>query len=270
VKKVAVVTGGAGGMGLATARILGRDHQLVIADVNPQRLASAVEELTRAGFGCDAVRCDITDRQSVDALMARAMACGPVACVIHTAGISPQMADPQTIMTVNAIGTINIIEACHGIAGEGFALVNVASMSGYMIPGWLAPRRAYRLALHDTDRFLRRVLLPCRLMPNKLLRSGMAYSISKHFVSWLSRTSAGRFGEKGARVLSISPGTIDTEMGRLEEQSGSLAMLKTAALKRLGRPEEVAELLAFCASDKASYITGVDILCDGGVIAGRG
>lgn len=76
-----------------------------------------------------------------------------------------------------------------------------------------------------------------------------------------------RFGKRGGRIVSVSPGTIDTSMGRLEERAGSGAMLNYAALKRFGRPEEVAELLAFCADAKAGYLTGVDIACDGGVLA---
>jgi NAD(P)-dependent dehydrogenase (short-subunit alcohol dehydrogenase family) len=78
---------------------------------------------------------------------------------------------------------------------------------------------------------------------------------------------AARFGEKGARILSVSPGSFDTSMGRLEEKSGSRELLQFAALKRFGRPEEIAELLAFCAS-KPGYLTGIDILCDGGTLAG--
>jgi NAD(P)-dependent dehydrogenase (short-subunit alcohol dehydrogenase family) len=75
------------------------------------------------------------------------------------------------------------------------------------------------------------------------------------------------FGAKDARILSVSPGSFDTEMGRLEEKSGSDKLLQFAALKRYGRPEEVAELLAFAASEKPGYLTGIDILCDGGTRA---
>lgn len=75
--------------------------------------------------------------------------------------------------------------------------------------------------------------------------------------------------KKGARIVSVSPGSFDTAMGRLEEKSGSAEMLKTAALKRFGKPDEIAEVLAFCASEKAGYLTGTDVLCDGGVCAGR-
>jgi len=98
-------------------------------------------------------------------------------------------------------------------------------------------------------------------------RAGLAYSISKNFVTWYSASQAARFGSRGARIVSVSPGSIDTEMGRLEERAGSGAILRFAALKRFGKPKEIAELLAFCASAKAGYLTGVDIACDGGVLA---
>ena len=268
-KKVAVITGAAGGMGLAAAKILGRDHHLVISDLHQQNLDAVLAELEREGAQGTAVACDITNRASVDALFQQACHLGPVACVIHAAGISPQMANEEAILRVNALGTINITEAAYSIATEGFALVNVASMAAHMLPALLIPKRAYARAFTDCEHFLKKLLFRCRLVPGQFYRRGMAYSLSKHFVIWYSKKNAARFGEKGARILSVSPGTFDTHMGRLEEKSGSVEMLKNAALKRLGRPEEIAELLAFCASDKASYLTGVDILCDGGLVASR-
>lgn len=266
---VAVVTGGAGGIGLETARLIGRDHHVVISDTDPARLERALADLTRSGVACDASVCDVTDGASVRATIRRASEHGRVAAVIHAAGISPQMADPVTIMRVNAIGTVNVVEASLEVATDGFALVNVASMAAHLVPTILMPTRTYPLALTDPEAFVVRTTLVPRIFRDRIRRSGLAYSISKHFVVWLSRTSAGEFGEKGARVVSVSPGSIDTAMGRLEEKSGSAKMLETAALKRFGRPEEIAELLIFCASSRASYLTGVDVLCDGGVVAGR-
>jgi NAD(P)-dependent dehydrogenase (short-subunit alcohol dehydrogenase family) len=98
----------------------------------------------------------------------------------------------------------------------------------------------------------------------------LAYGISKHFVIWYSRTMAGAFGANGARILSVSPGSFDTAMGRLEAQSGSGRLVDHAALRRYGTPEEIAEVLAFCASERPGYLTGTDILCDGGAKAGLG
>lgn len=256
-------------MGLATARLLGRDHHVVIGDVNRERLQAAKGSLEASGVSTDSAVCDITDRESVDQMMSIATSAGRVSSVVHTAGISPQMGDPAKILRINALGTVNVTDASYVIAEEGFALVNVASMAAYMFPHWLAPARAYRYATSNPDVFLRKVTFRCRLMPNDFYRAGMAYSFSKDFVVWYSKKSAVRFGSKGARIVSVSPGTFDTEMGRLEEASGSMELLKDAAIKRPGTPEEIAELLAFCVSDKASYITGTDILCDGGVVAAK-
>ena|SRR3990167_4862291 len=269
-KKIAIVTGGAGGMGLATASVLGRDHQVILCDLNQNKLDIAVTVLKQLGISCDAVVCDITNRDAVDALFKSAVSQGKVVAVIHTAGLSPQMGNPEIIMKVNALGTINITEAAFAIAADGFALVNVASMAAHLVPELLIPKRAFVHAYTNVNVFLKKALFPCRFMPKGLYRNGLAYAISKSFVIWYSRKNAARFGEKNARIVSVSPGTFDTEMGRLEEVSGSAEMLKKAAMKRFGRPEEIAELLAFCASDKASYLTGVDIVCDGGVVASRG
>ena len=268
-EKVTVISGGAGGMGLATAKIVGKDHHVVLSDVKQQGLEKASEELKALGITCDYLVSDITDRKSVDELVKLATSKGRLASVIHTAGLSPQMATPEIIMRVNALGTVNISEAFFEVAGEGFAQVNVASMSAYMVPGLLLPKKAYPLALTNPDKFMKKMLSRSNLLPQEFMKKGMAYSISKNFVVWYSRQSAGKFGQKGARILSVSPGSFDTEMGHLEEKSGSAEMLETAAIKRFGRPEEIAELLAFCAGEKASYLTGTDILCDGGVVAGR-
>jgi NAD(P)-dependent dehydrogenase (short-subunit alcohol dehydrogenase family) len=99
------------------------------------------------------------------------------------------------------------------------------------------------------------------------MRSGLAYSVSKTFVRWYSSSQAERFNARGLRIVSVSPGSVDTEMGRLEEQAGAGAMVANAAVPRWGTAEEMAELFAFCASDRAGYLTGTDILNDGGVIA---
>lgn len=268
-KKIAIVTGGAGGMGLATAKLLGQDHHVIICDVNQQRLDAAIAALQQLNISCESSVCDITSRDLVDALFKSASSQGRLVAVVHTAGLSPQMQGPDVIMKVNTVGTINITEAAYAFAEEGFALVNVASMAAYLIPGVLIPKRAFSKAFTDVELFLKKALFPCRFMPKGLYRNGLAYAISKDFVIWYSKKNAARFGQKNARIISVSPGSFDTDMGRLEEKSGSAEMLKKAALKRFGRPEEIASLLAFCASDKAGYLTGVDVLCDGGVVASK-
>jgi NAD(P)-dependent dehydrogenase (short-subunit alcohol dehydrogenase family) len=254
-------------MGLATARILGRDHHVVVADVDQARVDSAVSELATSGIDATGFVCDITDRRSVTALFTQASETGHVRAVVHTAGVSPQMGSAEFIIKVNAVGTVNIAEAFLPLAQQGDALVNVASIAGHMAPGFTQPRRAFRLAMSDVTAFEHKLVSSTNVMPKKA-RPGAAYSTSKAFVIWYSRRMAAAFGARGARVLSVSPGSFDTAMGRLEEDAGAGKLLDFAALKRFGKPEEIAELLAFCASEKAGYLTGTDVLIDGGTKAG--
>jgi len=263
---VSVITGGAGGMGVATAKIVGRDHTVVLCDVRQDRLDEAAATLEAVGITCKAVNCDVTDRQAVDALIETAAGLGTIASVIHTAGVSPSMGDAGYVMRTNAIGTLNVNEAFYSIAEEGAAIVNVASMAAHMLPESMVPTEQFPQALQDKDSFMTEMMSVCSTVPDEV-QSGIAYAVSKGFVRWYSTAQSERFGGKGLRIVSVSPGSIDTEMGRLEAEAGAGAMVADAAVPRWGKPEEMAELLAFCAGDKAGYLTGTDILNDGGVVA---
>lgn len=264
--RVSVITGGAGGMGLATARIVGRDHTLVLCDVRQDRLDAAAAALKELGMAPTAVACDVTDRGAVADLLETATGLGTLASVIHTAGVSPSMGPADYVMRTNALGTLNVNEAFFAAAGEGAVIVNVASMAAHILPAEMVPVDQFPLALRDADAFLDALMTTCNIVPEEG-RSGIAYAVSKSFVKWYSQSQAERFNGRGLRIVSVSPGSIDTEMGRLEEQAGAGAMVTNAAVPRWGKPEEMAELLAFCASAKAGYLTGTDILNDGGVIA---
>lgn len=253
-------------MGVATAKLVGRDHIVVLGDIRPDRLDAAAAALADLGMSPVCVECDVTDPSAVDLLFEAASAAGPVASVIHAAGVSPSMGPPDYIVRTNAMGTVRVNEAFHRIAGEGAAIVNVASMAAHLLPEEIFPTDRYPLALHDEDRFLAEMSAVYAMAP-EASRPGLAYAVSKSFVRWYSTSQAERFNSRGLRVLSVSPGSVDTEMGRLEEQAGAGALMADAAVPRWGRPEEMAELFAFCASDRAGYLTGTDILNDGGVVA---
>lgn len=264
--RVSVITGGAGGMGLATAKIVGRDHTVVLCDVRRDRLANAATTLQDLGIAATAVDCDVTDRRAVADLLGTAASLGTVVSVIHTAGVSPSMGAADYVMRTNAVGTVNVNEEFFAVAGEGAVIVNVASMAAHMLPAEIIPAEQFPTAMGDTDAFMDAMLAACSIAPEEA-RSGLAYAVSKSFVKWYSQSQAERFNARGLRIVSVSPGSIDTEMGRLEEQAGAGAMVANAAVPRWGKPEEMAELLAFCASERAGYLTGTDILNDGGVIA---
>ncbi|MGV0744069.1 SDR family oxidoreductase [Mycolicibacterium sp. XJ870] len=264
--RVTVITGGAGGMGVASAEIVGRDQTVVLCDVRQDRLDAAAATLKDLGITATPVNCDVTDRQAVTRLFETAVGLGPVSAVIHAAGVSPSMGDAEYVMRTNALGTVNVNEVFFDIAPEGSAIVNVASMAAHMLPAEIIPTAQFPRALRDDDAFMTDMLSACSIAPEEA-RSGLAYALSKSFVRWYSTSQAERFNGRGLRILSVSPGSVETEMGKLEADAGAGAMVADAAVPRWGKPEEMAELLAFCASDRAGYLTGTDILNDGGVIA---
>lgn len=253
-------------MGRATAEIVGRDHTLVLCDVRQERLDGAVEALAELDVSAVAVNCDVTDRAAVAALFETASGLGTLASVIHTAGVSPSMGDADYVMRTNALGTVNVNEVFYESAAEGAAIVNVASMAAYLLPDELIPDARFPTAMTDEAAFMSTMSAACDIAGAQA-RSGIAYAISKSFVRWYSAAQCERFNGKGLRILSVSPGSIDTEMGRLEAEAGAGAMVADAAVPRWGKPEEMGALLAFCASDAAGYLTGTDILNDGGVVA---
>ena len=263
---VSIITGGAGGMGAATARIVGRDHVVVLGDVRPDRLSAAGAMLTDLGISSVVVECDVTDRRAVDELFDTAAGLGTIASVIHTAGVSPSMGDAAYVTRTNALGTLNVNEGFFGLAPEGAAIVNVASMAAHMLPEDSIPTGSFAVAMTDPARFLAELHAVCDAQPEGS-RSAFAYLLSKSFVRWYSTSQAERFNGRRLRIVSVSPGSVDTEMGKLEERAGAGAMVADFAIPRWGRAQEMAELFAFCAGPSAGYLTGTDILNDGGVIA---
>jgi NAD(P)-dependent dehydrogenase (short-subunit alcohol dehydrogenase family) len=254
-------------MGLATAKILGRDHAVVLADVRQDRLDEAHAALTELGVTATIVHCDVTDRDAVGELFDTAASVGPLASVIHTAGVSPSMGDAEFVMRVNAWGTVVVNEAFYDLAPpEGAVIVNVASMAAQLLPDKLYPTDQFPLALRDGDAFVSAMTAYCNNAPEQA-RSGFSYTVSKAFVKWYCASQAERFGGRGLRIVSVSPGNIDTEMGRREEKAGVGMMMPDARIPRWGTAEEMAELFAFCAGDKCGYLTGTDLLADGGVVA---
>jgi len=261
---VVVITGGGSGMGLAAARLMGNAH-VVLAGRTAAKLDAAVAELAAASVSASAFVVDVADEGAVCDLAAYASGIGPVRGVIHAAGLSPHQGTPEAVVRVNALGSLFVNDAFLDVLTPGGCVVDVSSMSAHLTPRLVLPRSAYPVARRDSEKFVRRVLALVRLFPAHL-RSSIAYGISKDFVVWLARTDAARFGERGLRVLSVSPGNVDTPIGDAEADRVA-EYIDKGAIKRLGRPEEIAELLAFCVTDKASFITGTDILCDGGLVA---
>ena len=267
-KPVCVITGGSSGMGLATARRMAQNGwRLVLAARRPEKLADAVQALAEGGGRAEAFPCDVADWASVQRLADFAAGRGTVQAVLHIAGMSPHMGGAEAIVRGNALGTVHIHDAFCPVIAPGGCLVDTSSMSAYLAPKFIMPQKAFRLAGTDRAAFLKKMMARVNLLP-KSARPGAAYAISKYFVIWYARHEAARFGARGVRVLSVTPGTFETPMGQLEKDEAG-AYLSYNAIPRPGRPEEIAALFAAVCSPEIGYLTGTDILCDGGCVAGR-
>jgi NAD(P)-dependent dehydrogenase (short-subunit alcohol dehydrogenase family) len=262
--RVAVVTG-IGGMGLAVARRIGPGFQLVLADVNTSALAEAAETLRAEGQQVVEQVTDVGDATAVAVLAAAAQEIGRVEVVVHTAGLSPVQASAGAILRVDLLGAALMLDAFGTVIAPGGAGVFIASMAGTLMPEDLEFER--RLATTPTASLLD---LP-ELSESAVDSAGFAYGLAKRANQVRVSAASVAWGRRGARVNSISPGVIATPMGRaeLDGPSGEFmqSMVDNSGTARLGSPDDIAAAVTFLVSAQASFITGTDLLVDGGAVA---
>ena len=257
---------GAGGIGLAIARRLGAGKRVLLAGINEDRLQSDVVSLEAGGYRVNAQRVDVALRESVRSLAQAAVELGSVVQVVDTAGLSPVQASPEAILAVDLVGTAIFLEEFGRIIAPGGSGLVISSMAGYMMPP-LLPEQDRALAQTPTDELLALPILSAAAVPN----SGAAYAMAKRANHLRVQAAAVTWGERGARVNSISPGIIMTPLAR-DEMAGPGAegyqrMIEQSPAGRVGSTEEVAAAAGFLMGPEAGFITGIDLLMDGGVIA---
>ena len=265
---VCVITGGGSGMGLAAAKYMPKEKILVLAGRSEAKMEGAIEQLQAQRHEAYAKACDTSKRESVRVLAEYAASLGEVKNVINSAGLSPNMAEAETILRVNALGTVYMNEEFSKVMKAGSVIVDVASNSAYVLPGFLISKKVYALADQDERLFLQKMLKKCRMAKEGYARNGMAYAFSKNFVVWYAKKCAFAYGKKGIRVVSLSPGLIATDMGNLEKEEGG-SLIPLTAEERMGKPEELGFALATVADERNGYLAGVDVLCDGGSVSGK-
>ena len=268
---VCVITGGGSGMGLETAKYIDKDVILVLTGRTVEKLENAKKILEEEGHQVHLIACDVSSRRDVHELCLLASSLGTIKTVIHAAGLSPTMADPETIIKVNAVGCKNVNMEFYKYMNDGGVIVDVASSSAYEAPGILVKHQIYEEAEYKEEAFIKHMTGEANLAPNDYNKAGMAYVLSKNFVVWYAQKCAHAYAKKGIRVVSVSPGLIETGMGTKEVEESDFAreMIDHTCAGRMGRPEELGFAIATIADERNGYLCGIDVLIDGGASTGK-
>jgi NAD(P)-dependent dehydrogenase (short-subunit alcohol dehydrogenase family) len=259
---IAVVTGAAGGMGIAaTKQLAAQGWSLLLCDLDEGRLETLAAPLRRDGQSVAILADDIAD-PGFPARLVAALGGSEIGALIHTAGLSPTMADEQRILAVNYDATARLVDAVRDLMAAGSCAVLIASSAGHMVPSAALDAALGALGPKDGST----TLVPFSTNP------GMAYSVSKRGVLKMVAREAAAFGKRGARIMSISPGLIDTPMNRQEHEASPMMadILAHTPLGREGSADEIAAVALFLCSPAASFVTGSDIRVDGGSLAAMG
>lgn len=261
-----IVVLGAGSIGQAIARRVSAGKRVLLADLREENAAAAAEVLTNAGFEVSTTTVDVSSRESVQKLVRAATVIGDVTGVIHAAGVSPSQASPATILAVDLYGTAVVLEEFGNVIVRGGAGVVIASQSGHRL-GALTAEQDAALATTPADELR---ALPM-LRPDQVKDSLHAYQLAKRGNSLRVMAEAVRWGKRGARVNTISPGIIFTPLARDEltgpRGEGYRRMIELCPVGRGGTPDEVGSVAALLMGADGAFITGSDFLMDGGVTA---
>ena len=256
---------GAGSMGTAIVRRIAAGKKIILGDISENNLKRVSDDLLRSGYDVETIIVNALEKQSVEAFAKRAAELGPVMYFIDTAGASPNQANPQHIVDLDMVGTGYAVDAFGEVMAQGGAGLIISSQAAYMYP--IPNDVEVQLVRTPTDQlknvpFINEVALQ---------NSGFAYMIAKRLNHLQAqRAAATTWRKRGARINTISPGIIVTPLAYDEFNAngdGYQRMIDASAAQRVGTSDEIAEVAAFLLGEHAKFITGTDLLLDGGVIA---
>lgn len=261
-----IVVIGTGSIGQAIARRVGAGKRILLADLRPQNADAAAKVLGDAGFEVSVATVDVSSRSSVQALVETATALGSVNGLIHAAGVSPSQASSETILKVDLCGTALVLEIFGKVIAKGGSGVVIASQSGHRL-GALTAEQNKALATTPADKLLALSML----QPDQVSDPLLAYQLSKRGNSLRVMAEAVRWGKRGARINSISPGIVITQLAK-DELNGPRGeayrrMIERSPVGRAATPDEVGAVGALLMGPDGTFITGSDFLMDGGVTA---
>ena len=264
-KNVMILTG-AGQIGMAIARRMGYGMKIVIGDKKPENAQAISQIMNQAGFDTEPMEMDLSSRDSIKALIAQAQSYGPITMLVNAAGVSPSQAPIEAILKVDLYGTAVLLEEVGKVIAPGGVGVTISSQSGHRMPA-LTPEENEQLACTPTEELLKLDIL----QPENIKDTLHAYQMAKRCNEKRVMAESVKWGEKGARVNSISPGIIVTPLA-IDEFNGPRGdfyknMFAKCPAGRPGTADEVANVAELLMSEKGAFITGADFLIDGGATA---
>lgn len=264
-KNVMILTG-AGQIGMAIARRMGYGKKIFIGDKKMENARTISGIMNEAGFDTEALEMDLSSRESIRNLIAEAQKAGPITMLVNAAGVSPSQAPIEAILKVDLYGTAVLLEEVGKVIAPGGVGVTISSQSGHRMPA-LTPEEDEQLACTPTEELLNLEFL----QPENIRDTLHAYQLAKRCNEKRVMAEAVKWGEKGARINSISPGIIVTPLA-LDEFNGPRGdfyknMFARCPAGRPGTADEVANVAELLMSDKGAFITGADFLIDGGATA---
>lgn len=265
-KKNVMILTGAGQIGMAIARRMGYGMKIVIGDRNPENVQIVAKIMNDAGFDAEAVQMDLSSRESIKNLIAQAMKYGDITMLVNAAGVSPSQAPIESILKVDLYGTAVLLEEVGKVIREGGVGVTISSQSGHRMPA-LTPEEDEQLACTPAEELLNLDFLS----PENIRDTLHAYQLAKRCNEKRVMAGAVKWGQKGARLNSISPGIIVTPLA-IDEFNGPRGdfyknMFAKCPAGRPGTADEVANVAELLMSEKGAFITGADFLIDGGATA---
>lgn len=265
-KKDVMILTGAGQIGMAIARRMGYGKKIVIGDKKPENAQAIAKIMNDAGFDVEAMEMDLSSRESIKNLITKAQEYGEIAMLVNAAGVSPSQAPIEAILKVDLYGTAVLLEEVGKVIKEDGVGVTISSQSGHRMPA-LTPEEDEQLACTPTEELLSLDIL----QPENIKDTLHAYQMAKRCNEKRVMAESVKWGEKGARINSISPGIIVTPLA-IDEFNGPRGdfyknMFAKCPAGRPGTADEVANVAELLMSDKGAFITGSDFLIDGGATA---
>ena len=255
---------GAGSMGCAIIRRIAAGKKILMGDISEKNLEKAANDFKYGGYDVETCIVNALEKDSVKAFAKKAASLGNVMYFIDTAGASPNQASPEHILNLDMTGTGYAVDAFGEVMAEGGAGLIISSQTGYMYP--IPNEVELEILKTPTEK-----LMDVPFIKETAVNSGLAYMIAKR-VNHLQaqKAAATTWKERRARINTISPGVIVTPLAYDEFAAagdGYQQMIDASAAMRTGTSEEIAESGAFLLGENAKFITGTDLLIDGGVIA---